>query len=223
MIEARALGPEHDGEHNADLLPRQTQDGHRTMSDSNEASPASPYRRQTVLRDGTPVLIRPGVPDDRDRIVAAFNELEPDSVYTRFFSARKALTAAELDRMTATDFVNFVGLLAIVGSGSEQTVIGGATYVALPPAGDTRAAEVAFTIEEDYQGQGLAGQLMALLTDIAREHGFDRFEADVLAGNAPMLKVFERSGLPLTKTREGGVTHIVMDLRQTGAQAQGSR
>ena len=93
-------------------------------------------------------------------------------------------------------------------------MIGGASYVVLPSADGARAAEVAFTIEEDYQGQGLAGKLMAMLAGIARQHGIDRFEADVLAGNAPMLEVFERSGLPLTKTREGGVTHVVMDLRQ---------
>jgi RimJ/RimL family protein N-acetyltransferase len=97
-------------------------------------------------------------------------------------------------------------------------VIGAASYVALPSSGGTRAAEVAFTIEEDVQGQGLASQLMGLLTAIAREHGFHRFEADVLAGNAPMLKVFERSGLPLARTRDGGVTHVVMDLGSTGVQ-----
>jgi RimJ/RimL family protein N-acetyltransferase len=182
----------------------------------DDTSPSDPLRQQTVLRNGTPVLIRVAVPEDRDRIVAAFNALEPDSVYTRFFSMRKALSEAELDRMTATDFVNFVGLLAVVGSGADETVIGGATYVVLPAAGDTRAAEVAFTIEEDFQGQGLAGKLMAMLAAIARQHGIGRLEAEVLSGNAPMLKVFERSGLPLTKTREGGVTHVVMDLRQAG-------
>ena len=51
---------------------------------------------------------------------------------------------------------------------------------------------------------------------IARQHGIGRFEAEVLAGNASMLKVFERSGLPLTKARDGGVIHVVMDLRQDG-------
>jgi len=188
------------------------------MSDHPEADTAGRISRQVTLRNGTPVLIRVARPEDRDKVVAAFNALEPDSVYTRFFSARKELTGAELDRLSATDFVNFVGLLAFAGSGAEETVIGGATYVALPSSGGTRAAEVAFTIEEDHQGQGLASRLMALLTAIAREHGFHRFEADVLAGNAPMLKVFERSGLPLARTRDGGVTHIVMDLGQAGGQ-----
>jgi RimJ/RimL family protein N-acetyltransferase len=105
-----------------------------------------------------------------------------------------------------------------VGQGADETVIGGATYVVLPSTNDTRAAEVAFTIEEDYQGQGLAGHLFATLADIARQHGIHRFEAEVLATNAPMLKVFERSGLALTKTRDGGVTHIAMDLLPVGPE-----
>ena len=188
------------------------------MSDRPETGIASPPGREIVLRNGTRVQVRVARPDDRDRIVAAFNELEPDSVYTRFFSMRKELTTAELDRLTTTDFTNFVGLLAVVGQGADETVIGGATYVALPRASDTRAAEVAFTIEEDYQGQGLAGQLFAMLASVARQHGIQRFEAEVLAGNAPMLKVFERSGLPLTKTRDAGVTHIVMDLLPAGPE-----
>ena len=42
----------------------------------------------------------------------------------------------------------------------------------------------------------------------------------MLAGNAPMLKVFERSGLPLTKARDAGVTHIVMDLASAGPEPE---
>lgn len=190
------------------------------MSDRPGTGTTSPPGREFVLRNGTRVQLRVARPDDRGRIVAAFNELEPDSVYTRFFSMRKALTAAELDRLTTTDFTHFVGLLAVVGQEAGETVIGGATYVVLPSAGHTRSAEVAFTIEEDYQGQGLAGQLFDVLASVARQHGIHRFEAEVLAGNAPMLKVFERSGLPLTKTRDGGVTHVVMDLLPAGAEPQ---
>jgi RimJ/RimL family protein N-acetyltransferase len=176
----------------------------------------SRFCQQSALRDGTPVLIRVAAATDRDKFVAAFEKLEANSIYTRFFSARKSLSAAELDRISATDFVNRVTLAALVGSAPDETVIGGATYVALPAGGGTRSAEVAFTIEEDYQGQGLAGKLLSTLVGIARQHGIGRFEADVLAGNASMLKVFEHSGLPLTKTHDGGVIHAVLDLRQDG-------
>lgn len=175
---------------------------------------SSPLSQPVTLRNGTSVVIRVIRPDDRDKIVEAFSKLEPDSIYARFFSVRKALTAAELERLGKTDFVNFVGLVVILGVGDDESAIGGASYVALPPVGDVRAAEVAFTIEEDYQGQGLAGTLLRTLAEIARRHGIQRFEAEVLAGNAPMLRVFERSGWPLVETREGGVTHIVLDLRR---------
>jgi RimJ/RimL family protein N-acetyltransferase len=85
----------------------------------------------------------------------------------------------------------------------------------LPSADGARTAEVAFTIEEDYQGQGLASKLLALLADIAREHGITRFVAEVLAGNASMLSVFKRSGLPMTTKNEHGEIHVAMDLRQS--------
>ena len=53
---------------------------------------------------------------------------------------------------------------------------------------------------------------MRLLTQIGRERGIQRFEAEVLAGNVPMLKVFQRCGLPMSRKAEDGVVHVVMDL-----------
>jgi hypothetical protein len=47
---------------------------------------------------------------------------------------------------------------------------------------------------------------------LARRHGLVRFEAEVLAGNAPMLGVLQRSGLPLRRRSEAGVVHLDLDL-----------
>ena len=54
-----------------------------------------------------------------------------------------------------------------------------------------------------------------LLVGIARGQGIARFEAEVLAGNAAMLSVFESSGLPMTKTQEDGVVSVELDLALT--------
>ena len=184
-----------------------------------EPSNARQFSLQVLLRNGTPVLIRVLAPTDRDKIVAAFGKLDPESVYTRFFSFKKELSDVDLKRLEATDPGRSLALAAFVGSGPDETLIGAGSYVALPPADGTRAAEVAFTIEEDYQGQGLASRLFAALAGIARQQGFTHLEAEVLAGNAPMLAVFERSGLPLVKQKQGGVVHAVMDLGPTGEHA----
>jgi len=183
-----------------------------------QASKPTPFSQQATLRDGTPILIRVVSPQDRQRIVAAFSKLEPDSIYTRFFSMKKELSAAELDFLGSSDFEHYLALAASIGNGADETLIGGASYTVVPSADGARTAEVAFTIEEDYQHQGLASTLLGLLAGIAREHGITRFAAEVLAGNASMLSVFAHSGLPMVTTREHGVIHVEMDLRQSAAR-----
>ncbi len=177
-----------------------------------DANGLSQFRQQGALRDGTPVLIRAARADDRERLVAAFQGLDPQSIYTRYFSFKKELSEAELGRLGAADFERNVLLVVTLGSGADETMIAGASYVVLDPSAPTRTAELAFTVEEDYQRQGLASKLLATITDIARSRGIGRCVADVLAGNRGMLSVFQRSGLPMTTSRDGGVVHIALDL-----------
>ena len=177
-----------------------------------DRDPDHDFRLQTALRDGTPVTIRVMRPDDHDRLVAAFAKLDPSTVYTRFFSYRKEIPESTFERIGHIDFVELAGLVATIGTGDAETVIGGASYVGGVAPDGKRFAEVAFTIEEDYQGQGLATKLFGALLAIARRHGIVRFTADVLSGNAPMLAVFARAGLPIQRQRDGGVLHIEMDL-----------
>lgn len=181
------------------------------MSDTNPPIPFISER--FTLRNGTPALIRVAGPEDGDKFVAAFGKLEAQSIYTRFFHVKKALGPADLSRLAATDYSSSLVLVACMGSGPEEAVIGAASYAPVPRSDGIRAVEVAFTIEEDYQGQGLASKLLATLAGIARQHGIECFEAEVLSENAAMLAVFKRCGLALKITREQGVLHLVMDLK----------
>jgi len=47
-------------------------------------------------------------------------------------------------------------------------------------------------------------------TAIARKSCLREFIAEVLPNNSPMLKVFEKSGLSVTKRREQGALHVVL-------------
>ena len=71
---------------------------------------------------------------------------------------------------------------------------------------------MAFLVEEDYHGLGIAGRLMGHLAAIARERGIAALEADVLAENRAMLSVFERSRLPMKQRRDGSVIHVTLAL-----------
>lgn len=171
------------------------------------------WTRRFALKDGTPVLIRPVRLDDRERIVRAFSELEPATIYTRFFSSKRELTDSDLARIAGSDFVHALALVATIERDGDEVIIGGGAYTLVDRPDEPLTAEVSFTIEEDYQGQGLAGRLMATLIDAGRARGIARFEAEVLGDNAPMLAVFGRSGLPQTRRLAGGIVQVLMDLR----------
>lgn len=186
---------------------------------TNEVDPRH-FRLPWRLADGTPVVIRAVRDDDRARIVRAFHELEPESIYTRLFSYRKELTPQDLDRLAGANFVDAVVLVVAKpgdAPGDDEILIGGVSYYARTADDGARVAEIAFTIEEDYQGQGLAGKLLQLAAGIARSQGIARFEADVLAGNAAMLVVFRHSGLAPVERVEDDVVHVVMDLSAPAA------
>lgn len=166
-----------------------------------------------TLKNGVAVTIRDLRPDDRERVAKAFRNLDRESIYTRFFSYRSELTEAGLDRIMRFDSEREVVLVVTIGAGADETVIGSGRYVVSGAEQGERSAEVAFMVEEDYHGLGIAGRVLRHLAEIAREHGIASLEAEVLAFNVAMLAVFERSGLPMQKRREGGTVHVTLSLR----------
>jgi RimJ/RimL family protein N-acetyltransferase len=171
------------------------------------------YHVAEKLKDGTAVTIRAIRSDDKDRIVEAFKNLETESVYTRFFRHKSELTNEELKAITEVDFENTVALVVTIpADGGNETIIGAGRYVLYDPPNPLRSAEIAFTVEEDYQGQGIASRVLGHLIKIAQEKGVSQFEAEVLSENRSMLAVFTRSGLPMKKSLEEGGLHVTLSL-----------
>lgn len=170
------------------------------------------YDKTESLKNGLQVRLRAIRPDDKCLIVKAFNELEPESIYSRFFQRKTSLSEQELQKATELDFDNDVGLVVTIGEEGAETIIGSGRYTAYNTPDGTRCAEVAFTVEEDYHGQGMATILIQHLTAIARQKGIAQFTAEVLAQNISMLKVFRHSGLPVRQENEQEVVHVTMPL-----------
>ena len=168
------------------------------------------FEATETLKNGATVTIRAIRPADKAGIAEAFGRLAPESVYTRFFQARQSLSDQELKAATEVDFENVVALVATTSSGGKETVIGGGRYVTIDPSGTPRSAEIAFLVEEDFRGHGIAGRILKHLAHFAREKGVSQFEAEVLPQNKPMLAVFSRSGLPMTQTPADGVIQVTL-------------
>ena len=175
------------------------------------AGPAD-FRVSETLRNGVAVTVRALKPDDREKVARAVRGLDRESIYTRLFSYRNELTEAGLERIMRFDPDAEVVLIVTIGPGESEAVIGSGRYVVRSEAGGVSSAEVAFMVEEDYHGLGIAGRLLRHLAEIGRAQGIARFDASVLPGNKAMLSVFARSGLPLRKRTADGEVHIELTL-----------
>lgn len=175
------------------------------------------FDRLATLRDGTPVRIRAIRADDRQRLAAAFEHLDPDAVYTRFHGLKKSLSDEELQRISEPDFEHSVVLVMTLAPPDEGTSVAAASCNLLGEPGATDRAEVSFTVEEHFRGRGVSSLMLQAFIDTARERGLKTLVAEVLASNTPMLAVFEASGLSTRTTREDNVIHVEMSLDAAGA------
>ena len=173
---------------------------------------AANYDQVETLKNGTKVRIRSIRADDKDRTLEVFRKLKTESIYTRVFHYKKGLSDQDLKRLTEVDFETVVAMVVTVGEGVNEIIIGAGRYVVLDDASPLKSAELAFIVNEDYQGQGIAGSVLRHLAQIAREKGVLQFEAEVLRENKAMLAVFSRSGLPIKKKAEGGIVHVTLSL-----------
>lgn len=161
-----------------------------------------------TLRNGLEIQIRSLRPDDEDRIAEAFAKLDEGSIYSRFFGPKMGVTEEDRRLIRELDFDTRVVFVATRIEGGLEIIIGSGSYSRFGPD----AAEVAFVVEEDYHGLGIARRILGHLERVARERGIARFEADVLPHNAAMLRVFAATGWPMTSRDESGVVHVTLAL-----------
>jgi RimJ/RimL family protein N-acetyltransferase len=138
-----------------------------------------------TLKDGTSVLVREVTQEDRHLLQIGFAHLSDRAKYFRFLGGHNHLTEKELDRFTATNCPDHVAVGAVLTRGSGREPIGIARYVRLP--GQRGVTEIAITIADQYQHQGLGSLLLGVLAKFAQHNGITEFNALVHRENRAML------------------------------------
>jgi len=166
------------------------------------------YSQEFFLRDGSPVLIRAIRPDDKQRLLDGIHHLSNKSVYYRFLRNKHELSEKELRYFTEVDFNHHVAIVAALQNDDEENDIAVGRYIELKDKGAERVAEVAFTVEDEYQQLGVGTLLFNELVTIAQEQGITRLVAEVLLDNKGMLNIFKNGGFKLETTISYGVAHV---------------
>ena len=169
---------------------------------------AKEYQAIEPLRHGGEIAFRALKPEDRTELLAAVEELSPQSLRRRFFAPRRAFSEEEISYFVEVDFLRHVALVAELREVDETPIIGGARYIVVEPG----KAEIAFAVIDEYQGRGVGAALMRHLVRLARDAGLRELIAEVLPENSGMMNVFKRSGLSLTTRHVDQVVHVSLRL-----------
>jgi len=170
----------------------------------------------TSLRDGTPVLIRPVVPEDARLLREGFERLSDVSRYQRFLHPVKELTAAQLRYFTEIDYRDHMAWVAVDLSQPSRPGVGIARYIRFPHR--RNAAEVAVTVVDAHQGTGLGTLLLGMLARSAVENRIDTWVAEVLTENTAMLNLFRDLGAHDARLQEGGVVQVEIPVPRDPSQ-----
>lgn len=170
---------------------------------------AAQYSAVEQLRDGRQIGIRAFRPEDRPAFIAAADEVGPRSRYLRFFTLKREFSDREREFFLNVDFDEHVALVAVAEEGGQKLIVGAGRYVGVEPG----KAEVAFTVIDRYQGQGIGALLVRHLIIVARASGLHELIAEVLPENQSMLHLFQKSGLAVSVVTEPEVLHVTMQLR----------
>lgn len=165
------------------------------LTDAPSTSARRSFGAAVRLRNGHGLAVRRLLPDDKAELAAAILRLSPQSRYQRFLSPRQRFSDRELTALTSLDGRRRDAVIAL--DPATQQIIGVARFAELPD--DPATADVAITVADCWQGQGLGGALLDVLIERASAAGFVSLHADVLAENRVVQQLLRSRGFRSTR------------------------
>jgi acetyl coenzyme A synthetase (ADP forming)-like protein len=157
-----------------------------------------------ILRDGSTATIRMIRPQDQKALTEFFDRLSPESRWLRFFSFAKPGEVLLHNLCNPPDFKAQLTLVVTRVVGEVTHIIAVGTYWAQ----NDKTAEVAFSVEDTFQGKGIGTLLLERLALLAVRNGYTEFWATTHFTNQPMLEVFHRSGFPIQTQAQDGYVEL---------------
>jgi acetyl coenzyme A synthetase (ADP forming)-like protein len=164
-----------------------------------------------ILRDGSTAHVRLAQPEDHEAMIVFFQGLSPESLRKRFFGAVRPQPEMVAPLCAPCDPKQGLTLVVTRTQGDQVRIVATGSYWAK----DKKTAEVAFAVDDAFQGKGLGTLLLERLALLAVRHGFTRFWAVTHADNRAMRDVFRESGFAVEETWERGEIEIDLSVVPT--------
>jgi acetyltransferase len=170
--------------------------------------------RHVVLRDGTPVLLRPLTPEDAALYPDFLKDVSSQDLRLRFFAAMRAVSPELIDKLIHYDPAHAMAFVAV----EEQSgrLLG---VVRLHDTPNGKDAEFAILVRSRLKGHGLGWLMMKHMIAFAKAKGLKTVQGQVLAENTTMLTMCAELGFHVSDDEERGVKHVTLPLDEVAAEA----
>jgi len=147
--------------------------------------------KKEVLRDGTPVTLRPIKPEDEPLWLEMLGSCSKESIYSRFrydfhFNSHEVAT-----QFCYIDYDREMGIVAEVEQDGRKRLIGVGRLISDP---DVETAEYAVLVTDEWQHKELGLKLTEYCEEIARNAGVKKLYAETTKDNKGMITVFKKLG-----------------------------
>ena len=194
-----------DRAHSVDLVP------YASPTSAGLADPGALLAGTHEIGGGERVRLRLTRPSDTGLVIDFLERLSAETRTRRFLSPMPQLSDATIRHFTFYDPRERVTMAATLPRDGVECIVGLADAAFL----GTGLAEIGIVVDDSYQGKGLGKLLSEAVASYAIKRGATHLKAQMLAGNAPMMRLFERLGRTV-RTVEDGTSTAYVRLRPGG-------
>lgn len=166
-----------------------------------------------TTRSGLRLRMRSLMPTDAPYLVQIFEQMSADSRYMRFNQPLEYVSEErvweEAERIAQTTRQHSGGLIVFTDlPDSSNTAVAAARYVCIGEG----TAEVAMSVIDAMQKQGIGSWLMHKLVETARRDGVRLLTADIRNDNEGIWKILYRLPYEMVRMRDGSFSQVIIDL-----------
>jgi acetyltransferase len=172
------------------------------------------YKTQSTMNDGTPVIVRPIVPEDEPLLAKFHQTLSEHSVYMRYFHILPLGNRVEHKRLANICHADQDQEMVLVAEHDDREtgqskIIAVGRWNKIPGTND---AEMAVLVSDEYQNRGVGTEMFRRLVEFARARKIHRVFAEILPENIAMQHVAEKLGFQLRRKIDEPTINATLDL-----------
>ncbi len=160
---------------------------------------------ETRIVDRRKITFRPVKLTDERSLQEHYYRLDSTDVISRFFHEKKSFVSKQIERTFIIDYLKDLTIVAVEGQAGYERILAVGEYYLNP---ETELAEIAFSVEKEWQGKGLSSIVIQKLAEAAKRNGIKGLTAYTSKENKRMVKLFNTLNYKVKVSSQGGMIYL---------------